>query len=59
MAKNPRASTNKGKGKIVKEKAKTEKEKGSPVMYDNIEGSVHDVSLRQDLLRGYERFKAS
>lgn len=67
VAKVPRVVQDKGRSKPKdkgKEKAKvpekgkdkeTETETG-PV-YDFLEGSVHDIALRQDILRGYERFK--
>jgi hypothetical protein len=61
VAKVPQSKTKgKEKGK-EKEKPKisdTGKERDpSRPMYDYLEGSVHDVALRQDVSRGYERFK--
>jgi hypothetical protein len=46
-----------------REKPKTpesgqEKDPSKPI-YDYHEGSVYDVALRLDILRGYERFKVS
>jgi hypothetical protein len=58
VAKVPRVPHGKTKGK-EKEKPKisdTGKDPSTPP-YDYLEGSVHDVALRQDVLRGYERFK--
>lgn len=61
VAKVPRVVQEKGKAKS-KEKGK-EKGKGKETemqtgpVYDFLEGSVHDIALRQDILRGYERFK--
>jgi len=55
----------KGKGKQGKEKGKLkgkerEKERGKdkdvPV-YDYEDSSVHDGALKEDIMRGYERFK--
>ncbi|KAK7056380.1 hypothetical protein VNI00_002934 [Paramarasmius palmivorus] len=48
LAKTPRAPV-KGKGKG--------KEKESVVVYDYSDASVHDLALKADIMRGYERFK--
>jgi len=61
VAKVLRVPQDKAKGKAkAKEKPKTAPGKESNPLkptYDYHEGSVYDVALRQDLLRGYERFK--
>ena len=59
----PRAQPEKGKGKS-KDKSKSNengKEKGlnNALLFDYQEGSVHDLALRADILRGYEQFKVS
>ncbi|KAG5336717.1 hypothetical protein C0989_011999 [Termitomyces sp. Mn162] len=61
LAKVPRAPLEKGKGKS-KDKLKSsergkEKGLGNTLFYDYQEGSVHDLVLRADILRGYEQFK--
>ncbi|KAG6850561.1 hypothetical protein H0H93_011760 [Arthromyces matolae] len=60
VAKGPRAS-DKGKGKSnSNEKGKgkgKDQENNNTSLYDYQEGSVHDISLRADILRGYEQFK--
>ncbi len=49
-------SNDKGKNNIKgKEKGKGKEE--DPLVYDYEEGSVHDGALKEDLMRGYERFK--
>lgn len=57
----PRAPQGKARGKTKeREKLKTPeigKKDPSKPTYDYHEGSIHDVALRQDILRGYERFK--
>ncbi|GLB43405.1 putative fungal domain of unknown function (DUF1712) [Lyophyllum shimeji] len=64
VAKVPRAPPEKSKGKS-REKPKS-REKGkesvkesteSAPLFDYQEGSVHDLALRADILRGYEQFK--
>lgn len=62
LAKVPRAPLERGKGKI-KNKSKfddkgKEDVKNTP-LYDYQEGSVHDLALRADILRGYEQFKVN
>ncbi|KAJ7068862.1 hypothetical protein B0H15DRAFT_871867 [Mycena belliarum] len=53
VAKTPRPPpVDKAKGK-GKEKSSTE----APVLYDYHESSVHDVAVKADLMRGYEKFK--
>lgn len=57
----PVADKGKGKGK-EKEKPKAAdrgNDKEPTSTYEYLDGSVHDISLREDILRGYERFKAS
>ncbi|KAF9269141.1 hypothetical protein L218DRAFT_422502 [Marasmius fiardii PR-910] len=54
LAKTPRVPTvtrasSKGKG--------NEKQREIPVTYDYSDASVHDMALRADLMKGYERFK--
>ncbi|KAF8074730.1 hypothetical protein FPV67DRAFT_1474742 [Lyophyllum atratum] len=63
VAKVPRTPVEKSKGKS-KDKSKStekgkekEKESESAPLFDYQEGSVHDLALRADLLRGYEQFK--
>ena len=53
----PQPSANKGKGKAVAKAAYKGKNEESDVVYDYDEGSVHDVALRAQVLRGYEEFK--
>lgn len=54
VARTPKSSGDKGKGKgKEKEKAKPSELSG----YEYHEASVHDLALRADILRGYERFK--
>lgn len=63
MAKAPKPPQAKAKSR-AKEKEKSkfpetgEKDPSQPT-YDYHEGSIHDIALRQDILRGYERFKVS
>ena len=58
MAKVSRTSQDKAKAKGKGKAKEKEKEKeGSVTIYDYYEGSVHDIALRQDILRGYEQFK--
>ncbi|KAG5649611.1 hypothetical protein H0H81_002856 [Sphagnurus paluster] len=62
VGKVPRLPVERGKGKSGSkstEKGK-EKERESPettIVFDYQEGSVHDLALRADILRGYEQFK--
>ncbi|KAF7370296.1 hypothetical protein MSAN_00660900 [Mycena sanguinolenta] len=49
IAKTPRQPADKSKGKG--------KEKTQPLLYDYHEHSVHDVAVRADIMRGYEKFK--
>lgn len=65
LAKSPRVVQDKGKSRSKgKEKAKgtdKEKDKSKDVregpVYDYEDGSVHDSALKEDIMRGYERFK--
>ncbi|KAJ6534628.1 hypothetical protein DFH09DRAFT_1180184 [Mycena vulgaris] len=52
VAKTPRPPVEKPKGK-GKEKTNAE----PPVLYDYHEYSVHDVAVKADIMRGYEKFK--
>ncbi|KAG6902327.1 hypothetical protein C0995_001364 [Termitomyces sp. Mi166 len=59
LAKVPRAPPKKGKAKNrskSNEKGKEKDPKNAP-LYDYQEGSVHDLALHTDILRGYEQFK--
>ncbi|KAG6908786.1 hypothetical protein DXG01_003315 [Tephrocybe rancida] len=61
VAKMPRTPPDKGKIK-AKDKPKAnekgkEKQLDNAPLYDYQEGSVHDLALRADILRGYEQFK--
>ncbi|KAG6900327.1 hypothetical protein C0993_012524 [Termitomyces sp. T159_Od127] len=61
LAKVPRVPLQKGKGKTkdrskANEKGKDKDLKNTP-LYDYQEGSIHDLALRADILRGYEQFK--
>ncbi|KAG6883567.1 hypothetical protein C0992_008446 [Termitomyces sp. T32_za158] len=63
LAKVPRAQLDKGKGK-AKNKSKLngkgqDKDLEVGPLYDYQEGSVHDLALRADILRGYEQFKVN
>ncbi|KAL0572275.1 hypothetical protein V5O48_009677 [Marasmius crinis-equi] len=50
LAKTPRPATiTKGKGKV--------KQRESVVTYDYSDASVHDIALKADIMKGYERFK--
>lgn len=55
MAKTPKTVVDKVKGK-GKDKGKTP-ESAPAVQYDYQDSSVHDMALRADILKGYERFK--
>ncbi|RDB15779.1 Vacuolar fusion protein CCZ1 [Hypsizygus marmoreus] len=61
VAKVPRAPDEKGKGKVKEKPQATgkgkEKETDPAPTYDYLEGSVHDLSLRADIMCAYERFK--
>jgi hypothetical protein len=50
-------TSDKGKGKAGAKSKVVEKGKEKEVVYDGIEGSVHDLALRRAILRGYEQFK--
>ncbi|KAJ7464604.1 hypothetical protein FB451DRAFT_1139020 [Mycena latifolia] len=52
VAKTPRPPVDKVKGK-GKEKSNAE----PPVLYDYHEFSVHDIAVKADIMRGYEKFK--
>lgn len=53
----------KSKDKAKNKGKEKEKEKGADVreglVYDYEDGSVQDGALREDIMRGYERFKVS
>jgi hypothetical protein len=62
LAKTPRPPpTNKGKSKDKGKSGAKPADKGknceSSVVYDYHDGSVHDLALRSQILRGYEEFK--
>ncbi|KAG6832673.1 hypothetical protein H0H87_000855 [Tephrocybe sp. NHM501043] len=61
VAKMPRAPPDKDKAKSKDRSKSNEKGKGKATetipLYDYQEGSVHDLALRADILRGYEQFK--
>ncbi|KAG6811705.1 hypothetical protein H0H92_006212 [Tricholoma furcatifolium] len=63
VAKVPRSPPDKGKTKAKNKSKPSEKGKGKEIdsdnapLYDYQEGSIHDIALRADILRGYEEFK--
>ncbi|KAG6840668.1 hypothetical protein C0991_005216 [Blastosporella zonata] len=57
VAKVPRVPSKKAKDKPKSSEKGKEKETDNTPVYDYQEGSVHDLALRADILRGYEQFK--
>ncbi|THV05574.1 hypothetical protein K435DRAFT_773740 [Dendrothele bispora CBS 962.96] len=60
VGKTPRTSLSSTKSKVKgkeKEKMKGKEKDQSGVVYDYSDASVHDVALRADIMRGYEKFK--
>jgi hypothetical protein len=49
----------KGKSKSKSKPTDKGKEKDTSAPYEYEDGSVHDIALHADILKGYERFKVS
>jgi hypothetical protein len=66
LARIPRVTKDKSKAKTksqtkesVKDRNKTRGGLDPEVGYDHVEGSVHDLAIRDELFRAYESFKVS